>query len=272
MVRSVENPLLFECAWEVANKVGGIYTVIKTKVPVTVKEYGDRYVFSSFLSWWWELMTRACFIGPLSYKTAPMEVESEEPWVIPFHLVHHHIYRTLPRFLHPTSISALETSSLFSISLQPSCLLYTFRSAASSISTFDSMQCWLAVNPVRPLPTPSMPWGTEVSSSFTVDGSLRVLLESSCLTLDLVTTGKSLASILHIITQQLSHLTLLHPDLVWTLINRMDEWKADLWNLAGIPSPPNDHETNEAIVFGYIVAWFLGEVSYLYSTQPPGAS
>jgi len=47
MVRSVENPLLFECAWEVANKVGGIYTVIKTKVPVTVKEYGDRYVFLS---------------------------------------------------------------------------------------------------------------------------------------------------------------------------------------------------------------------------------
>lgn len=45
MVRSVHNPLLFECAWEVANKVGGIYTVIKTKVPVTVKEYGDRYVF-----------------------------------------------------------------------------------------------------------------------------------------------------------------------------------------------------------------------------------
>lgn len=41
---------------------------------------------------------------------------------------------------------------------------------------------------------------------------------------------------------------------------RMNEWKTDLWNLAGIPSPPNDHETNEAIVFGYIVAWFLGEV------------
>jgi len=41
----------------------------------------------------------------------------------------------------------------------------------------------------------------------------------------------------------------------------MDEWKTDLWNLAGIPTPPNDHETNETIVFGYIVAWFLGEVS-----------
>lgn len=41
----------------------------------------------------------------------------------------------------------------------------------------------------------------------------------------------------------------------------MDEWKTDLWNLAGIPTPGNDHETNETIVFGYIVAWFLGEVS-----------
>jgi hypothetical protein len=41
----------------------------------------------------------------------------------------------------------------------------------------------------------------------------------------------------------------------------LDEWKSDLWNLASIPSPPNDDETNEAIVFGYLVAWFLGEVS-----------
>jgi glycogen(starch) synthase len=29
---------------------------------------------------------------------------------------------------------------------------------------------------------------------------------------------------------------------------------------AGIPSPPGDSETNEAIVFGYLIAWFLGEV------------
>lgn len=40
----------------------------------------------------------------------------------------------------------------------------------------------------------------------------------------------------------------------------LDEWKADLWNTAGIPSPPGDDETNEAVVFGYLVAWFLGEV------------
>ena len=41
----------------------------------------------------------------------------------------------------------------------------------------------------------------------------------------------------------------------------LDECKSDLWNVAGIPSPPGDAETNEAIVFGYLIAWFLGEVS-----------
>jgi glycogen synthase len=41
----------------------------------------------------------------------------------------------------------------------------------------------------------------------------------------------------------------------------LDEWKGDLWSAAGIPSPAGDSETNEAIVFGYLVAWFLGEVS-----------
>ena len=45
-----------------------------------------------------------------------------------------------------------------------------------------------------------------------------------------------------------------------TAYHYMDEWKADLWNSAGIPSPSGDEETNEAIVFGYLVAWFLGEV------------
>ena len=43
----------------------------------------------------------------------------------------------------------------------------------------------------------------------------------------------------------------------------LDEWKGDLWNAAGIPSPSADTETNEAIVFGYLVAWFLGEVRNL---------
>lgn len=48
----------------------------------------------------------------------------------------------------------------------------------------------------------------------------------------------------------------------------LDEWKADLWNTAGIPIPPGDHETNEAVVFGYLVTWFLGEVSFLFRHAP----
>lgn len=48
-----------------------------------------------------------------------------------------------------------------------------------------------------------------------------------------------------------------------TAYHYLDEWKADLWNTAGIPAPAGDDETNEAIVFGYLVAWFLGEVSFL---------
>ena len=45
-----------------------------------------------------------------------------------------------------------------------------------------------------------------------------------------------------------------------TAYSYLDEWKGDLWSVAGIPSPPGDSETNEAIVFGYLIAWFLGEV------------
>lgn len=44
--------------------------------------------------------------------------------------------------------------------------------------------------------------------------------------------------------------------------HRLDEWKENLWNVSGIPSPSNDKETNDAVIFGYLVAWFLGEVIY----------
>ena len=127
--------------------VGGIYTVIKTKVPVTVSEFGDRY----------------CLIGPLSYKTAPMEVEAQEP-------------------TDPALVQTIDSMRSKGIKL-----LYGR---------------WL------------------------IEGAPQVLLFD---------TGSA--------------------------YNRLDEWKADLWNLAGIPTPPNDHETNETIVFGYLVAWFLGEAS-----------
>lgn len=41
---------------------------------------------------------------------------------------------------------------------------------------------------------------------------------------------------------------------------RLDGWKGDLWHQTGIPAP-NDPEMNDAIVFGYLTSWFLGEVS-----------
>lgn len=143
--RDVQNPLLFEIAWEVANKVGGIYTVIKTKAPVTCAEYGSRY----------------CLIGPLSYKSAPMEVEATEP--------------KTPEM----------KATLASMAAQGVKYLYGR---------------WL------------------------IEGGPTVLLFD---------TG--------------------------SMMSRLDEWKSDLWNLAGIPTPTNDAETNETVVFGYLVAWFLGE-------------
>lgn len=59
MTRDIKNHYLFEVATEVANRVGGIYSVLKSKAPVTVAEYKDRYML----------------IGPLSYKSASVEVE-----------------------------------------------------------------------------------------------------------------------------------------------------------------------------------------------------
>uniref|UniRef100_A0A674F0T1 Glycogen [starch] synthase n=2 Tax=Salmo trutta TaxID=8032 RepID=A0A674F0T1_SALTR len=38
----VDDLLLFEVAWEVTNKVGGIYTVIQTKAKITVDEWGEN--------------------------------------------------------------------------------------------------------------------------------------------------------------------------------------------------------------------------------------
>ena len=38
------NKFLFEVSWEVCNKVGGIYTVIKSKISEVQKEFGDNYV------------------------------------------------------------------------------------------------------------------------------------------------------------------------------------------------------------------------------------
>lgn len=51
--------LLFEIAWEVCNQVGGIYTVIRSKVPAMVDKWGENY----------------CLIGPYFPQTASVEFE-----------------------------------------------------------------------------------------------------------------------------------------------------------------------------------------------------
>ena len=61
-----QNRWVFECAWEVANKVGGIYTVIRSKTGVSVNELGDQYVL----------------LGPYYEMKARQEVEEED---FPFH-------------------------------------------------------------------------------------------------------------------------------------------------------------------------------------------
>jgi glycogen synthase len=129
--------------------VGGIYTVIRTKAPVTVHEFGDRYTL----------------IGPLFYKTAVAEVEPEE---VP----------------NPYMKEILGEMSLQGVR-------WTYGR-------------WL------------------------IEGGPHVLLFDTA-----------------------------------SVSTKLEGWKADLWKVAGIPSPPNDQETNDAILFGYLVNWFLSDVSII---------
>ena len=52
---------LFEVAWEVCTQVGGIYTVLRSKAPATVRRWGDAY----------------CLIGPYREAAARIELEPQ---------------------------------------------------------------------------------------------------------------------------------------------------------------------------------------------------
>ncbi len=56
------NVLLCETAWEVCQQVGGIYTVVRSKVPYMVQQWGDNY----------------CMVGPYNRDTAQVEFEEVE--------------------------------------------------------------------------------------------------------------------------------------------------------------------------------------------------
>ncbi|EMR08275.1 hypothetical protein PNEG_03440 [Pneumocystis murina B123] len=152
-LRDVKNHILFEVSVEVCNRVGGIYSVLKSKAPVTSLEYSyDRYIA----------------IGKFTQSAINFEVEQLSTEDQPI------LHKTL-QYMKNRGIS------------------YTYGR-------------WL------------------------IDGAPRVLLFD-----------------------------------IGNAFHWLNEWKGDLWNTTGIPSPPDDSETNDAIAFGYIVAWFLGEfISHEY--------
>lgn len=59
---SSENSLLIEVAYEVANQVGGIYTVMRSKAPSMIDKWGDRY----------------CMLGPYFHDKASAVFEPTE--------------------------------------------------------------------------------------------------------------------------------------------------------------------------------------------------
>uniref|UniRef100_A0A8C4SZG0 Glycogen [starch] synthase n=1 Tax=Erpetoichthys calabaricus TaxID=27687 RepID=A0A8C4SZG0_ERPCA len=140
-----EDAILFEIAWEVANKVGGIYTVIQTKARLTVEEWGENY----FL------------IGPYFEHNVRTQVELIEP----------------PNPAVRRTIESMNSKG---------CKVYFGR--------------WL------------------------IEGGPYVIL------LDIGATA-------------------------WSL----DQWKTELWDSCSIGIPWYDREANDAVLFGFLTAWFLGE-------------
>jgi glycogen(starch) synthase len=64
-----QNTLLFECAWEVCNQVGGIYTVIRSKIPAIVNKWKKENYF--LLGPYFENQASAVF-DPIEDYTDPV--------------------------------------------------------------------------------------------------------------------------------------------------------------------------------------------------------
>jgi glycogen synthase len=60
---AVRDAMLVEVAWEVCNKVGGIYTVLRSKSPEMVERWKERY----------------CLVGPYEEQWASVEFEDKRP-------------------------------------------------------------------------------------------------------------------------------------------------------------------------------------------------
>uniref|UniRef100_A0A646QF50 Glycogen [starch] synthase n=1 Tax=Hemiscolopendra marginata TaxID=943146 RepID=A0A646QF50_9MYRI len=142
---AAENKWAFEISWEVANKVGGIYTVIRSKAGITVEELGDQYIL----------------MGPYNESLVQTEVELVD--------ADHEIISPVIASMKDHGIK-----------------VYYGR--------------WL------------------------IDGYPQVIL------FDIGSAA-------------------------W----KLDEWKRELWNVSNIGIPWHDRESNDAVVFGFLVTWFIQE-------------
>ncbi|XP_051898824.1 glycogen [starch] synthase, muscle-like [Pristis pectinata] len=140
-----EDVLLVEVAWEVANKVGGIYTVIQTKAKLTTDEWHENYVL----------------MGPYFEHNVRTQVELMDPQ-------------------NPAIKRTIDSMN------SKGCKVYFGR--------------WL------------------------IEGNPCVVL------FDIGISS-------------------------WNL----EHWKAELWECCSIGVPWYDREANDAILFGFLVTWFLGE-------------
>ena len=66
--KAIKKTLLLEIAWEVLNQVGGIYTVIRSKVPTNIEKWQSNY----------------CLVGPYMQENVTTEFEPIEESKDPF--------------------------------------------------------------------------------------------------------------------------------------------------------------------------------------------
>ena len=51
---------------------------------------------------------------------------------------------------------------------------------------------------------------------------------------------------------------------IGSVYHKLAKWKSDFWNVSHIGIPDPDTESNDAVVFGYLVAQFASEVKKIF--------
>lgn len=48
----------------------------------------------------------------------------------------------------------------------------------------------------------------------------------------------------------------------------LDQWKKELWEKSHIGVPHADYESNDSVIFGFLVTWFIGEFLHQLGSEP----